>query len=50
MSDPNGVTNTPKKKKNHSAPQLDYYNSGSTEASQDTALVITRLEAVSFVS
>lgn len=50
MSDPNGVTNTPNKKKNHSAPQLDYYNSGSTEASQDTALVITRLEAVSFVS
>ena len=28
--------------------QPDYYNSGSVEASTDTALVITRLEAVSF--
>ena len=28
--------------------QHDYYNSGSTEAVEDTALVIKRLEAVSF--
>jgi hypothetical protein len=52
MSDPIGVANAPinRKNQNHSAPQLDYYNSGSTEASHDTALVIERLEAVSFVS
>jgi len=29
---------------NQSVPQLDYYNSGSSEASTDTALVIKRLE------
>jgi hypothetical protein len=30
------------------SPAPDYYNSGSTEASTDTALVIKRLEAVSY--
>lgn len=30
------------------SPTPDYYNSGSAEASVDTALVIRRLEAVSF--
>lgn len=30
------------------SPKPDYYNSGNVEATQDSALVIKRLEAVSF--